>query len=161
MSSGTPQGVVSQYGIGIDIGGTGTKGGSWISPPASSWASAPTPHAAPGHPGGGGGRGAPDRGRAAVPAGGPAPDSNVGIWFPAIIKNGVACPPRTWTKLLDQHDVDALMTENWVSRGRGAQRRRRRRSRRGARRRRQGQGGAGHGDDPGTGIGSAMILKRA
>ena len=27
MSSGTPQGVVSQYGIGIDIGGTGTKGG--------------------------------------------------------------------------------------------------------------------------------------
>ncbi|WP_206478598.1 polyphosphate--glucose phosphotransferase [Kocuria sp. KRD140] len=82
MSSGTPQGVVSQCGIGIDIGGTGTKGG--IVDLAT-------------------GQLVGERFR--------IPTRHVGIVFPAIIKNGVALSAANVDKSWINTNVDALMTE--------------------------------------------------
>ena len=112
MSSGTPQGVVSQYGIGIDIGGTGTKGG--IVDLATGQLVGerfriPTPHPATPEAVADVVRQIVDELQSRPEA--PAPDSNVGIVFPAIIKNGVALSAANVDKSWINTDVDALMTE--------------------------------------------------
>lgn len=112
MSSGTPQGVVSQYGIGIDIGGTGTKGG--IVDLATGQLVGerfriPTPQPATPQAVAGVVHQIVDELQSRPEA--PAPDSHVGIVFPAIIKNGVALSAANVDKSWINTDVDALMTE--------------------------------------------------
>ncbi|WP_058954783.1 polyphosphate--glucose phosphotransferase [Kocuria rhizophila] len=112
MSSGTPQGVVSQYGIGIDIGGTGTKGG--IVDLATGLLVGerfriPTPQPATPQAVAGVVRQIVDELQSRPEA--PAPDSHVGIVFPAIIKNGVALSAANVDKSWINTDVDTLMTE--------------------------------------------------
>ncbi|WP_270263812.1 polyphosphate--glucose phosphotransferase [Kocuria marina] len=112
MSSGTPQGVVSQCGIGIDIGGTGTKGG--IVDLATGQLVGerfriPTPQPATPEAVAGVVKQIVDELQSRPEA--PAPDSHVGIVFPAIIKNGVALSAANVDKSWINTNVDALMTE--------------------------------------------------
>lgn len=112
MSSGTPQGVVSQCGIGIDIGGTGTKGG--IVDLATGQLVGerfriPTPQPATPKAVAGVVKQIVDELQSRPEA--PAPDSHVGIVFPAIIKNGVALSAANVDKSWINTNVDALMTE--------------------------------------------------
>lgn len=112
MSSGTPQGVVSQCGIGIDIGGTGTKGG--IVDLATGQLVGerfriPTPQPATPEAVAGVVKRIVDELQSRPEA--PAPDSHVGIVFPAIIKNGVALSAANVDKSWIDTNVDALMTE--------------------------------------------------
>lgn len=112
MSSGTPQGVVSQCGIGIDIGGTGTKGG--IVDLATGRLVGerfriPTPQPATPEAVAGVVKQIVDELQSRPEA--PAPDSHVGIVFPAIIKNGVALSAANVDKSWINTNVDALMTE--------------------------------------------------
>ena len=112
MSSGTPQGVVSQCGIGIDIGGTGTKGG--IVDLATGQLVGerfriPTPQPATPEAVAGVVKQIVDELQSRPEA--PAPDSHVGIDFPAIIKNGVALSAANVDKSWINTNVDALMTE--------------------------------------------------
>nr|WP_312607568.1 ROK family protein [Kocuria rhizophila] len=112
MSSGTPQGVVSQYGIGIDIGGTGTKGGIvdlTTGQLVGERFRIPTPQPATPQAVAGVVRQIVDELQSRPEA--PAPDSHVGIVFPAIIKNGVALSAANVDKSWINTDVDALMTE--------------------------------------------------
>ncbi|WP_286738336.1 polyphosphate--glucose phosphotransferase [Kocuria sp. UBA1838] len=111
MSSGTPQGVVSQCGIGIDIGGTGTKGG--IVDLATGQLVGerfriPTPQPATPEAVAGVVKQIVDELQSRPEA--PAPDSHVGIVFPAIIKNGVALSAANVDKSWINTNVDALMT---------------------------------------------------
>ncbi|WP_144930813.1 polyphosphate--glucose phosphotransferase [Kocuria marina] len=112
MSSGTPQGVVSQCGIGIDIGGTGTKGG--IVDLATGQLVGerfriPTPQPATPEAVAGVVKQIVDELQSRPEA--PAADSHVGIVFPAIIKNGVALSAANVDKSWINTNVDALMTE--------------------------------------------------
>ncbi|WP_098054974.1 MULTISPECIES: polyphosphate--glucose phosphotransferase [Kocuria] len=112
MSSGTPQGVISQCGIGIDIGGTGTKGG--IVDLATGQLVGerfriPTPQPATPEAVAGVVKQIVDELQSRPEA--PAPDSHVGIVFPAIIKNGVALSAANVDKSWINTNVDALMTE--------------------------------------------------
>ncbi|RLY94755.1 ROK family protein [Kocuria tytonicola] len=112
MSSGTPQGVVSQYGIGIDIGGTGTKGGIVdlsTGQLVGERFRIPTPQPATPAAVAGVVRQIVDELQSRPEA--PEPDSHVGIVFPAIIKNGVALSAANVDKSWINTDVDALMTE--------------------------------------------------
>ena len=112
MSSGTPQGVVSQYGIGIDIGGTGTKGGIVdlsTGQLVGERFRIPTPQPATPEAVAGVVRQIVDELQSRPEA--PEPDSHVGIVFPAIIKNGVALSAANVDKSWINTDVDALMTE--------------------------------------------------
>lgn len=112
MSSGTPQGVVSQYGIGIDIGGTGTKGGIvdlTTGQLVGERFRIPTPQPATPQAVAGVVRQIVDELQSRPEA--PAPDSHVGIVFPAIIKNGVALSAANVDKSWINTDVDTLMTE--------------------------------------------------
>ncbi|RLZ04356.1 polyphosphate glucokinase [Kocuria tytonicola] len=112
MSSGTPQGVVSQYGIGIDIGGTGTKGGIVdlsTGQLVGERFRIPTPQPATPAAVAGVVRQIVDELQSRPEA--PEPDSHVGIVFPAIIKNGVALSAANVDKSWINTDVDALMSE--------------------------------------------------
>ncbi|RKQ36566.1 polyphosphate--glucose phosphotransferase [Kocuria tytonis] len=112
MSSGTPQGVVSQCGIGIDIGGTGTKGGIvdlTTGQLVGERFRIPTPQPATPQAVANVVRQIVDELQSRPEA--PAPDSHVGIVFPAIIKNGVALSAANVDKSWINTDVDALMTE--------------------------------------------------
>ncbi|MDO4918474.1 polyphosphate--glucose phosphotransferase [Kocuria sp.] len=112
MSSGTPQGVVSQYGIGIDIGGTGTKGGIVdlsTGQLVGERFRIPTPQPATPQAVADVVRQIVDELQSRPEA--PAPESHVGIVFPAIIKNGVALSAANVDKSWINTDVDALMTE--------------------------------------------------
>lgn len=112
MSSGTPQGVVSRYGIGIDIGGTGTKGGIvdlTTGQLVGERFRIPTPRPATPEAVAGVVRQIVDELQSRPEA--PEPDSHVGIVFPAIIKNGVALSAANVDKSWINTDVDALMTE--------------------------------------------------
>ncbi|CAL8898324.1 polyphosphate--glucose phosphotransferase [Kocuria varians] len=111
MSSGTPQGVVSQYGIGIDIGGTGTKGGIvdlTTGQLVGERFRIPTPQPATPEAVADVVRQIVDELQSRPEA--PEPDSHVGIVFPAIIKNGVALSAANVDKSWINTDVDALMT---------------------------------------------------
>lgn len=111
MSSGTPQGVVSQYGIGIDIGGTGTKGGIvdlTTGRLVGERFRIPTPQPATPEAVADVVRQIVDELQSRPEA--PEPDSHVGIVFPAIIKNGVALSAANVDKSWINTDVDALMT---------------------------------------------------
>ena len=112
MSSGTPQGVVSQYGIGIDIGGTGTKGGIvdlTTGQLVGDRFRIPTPQPATPEAVAGVVKQIVDELQSRPEA--PAPDSHVGVVFPAIIKDGVALSAANVDKSWINTDVDALMTE--------------------------------------------------
>ncbi|KHE75097.1 polyphosphate glucokinase [Kocuria marina] len=112
MSSGTPQGVVSQCGIGIDIGGTGTKGGIvdlTTGQLVGERFRIPTPQPATPEAVAGVVKQIVDELQSRPEA--PAPDSHVGIVFPAIIKNGVALSAANVDKSWINTNVDALMTE--------------------------------------------------
>lgn len=112
MSPTKPASAVSTLGIGIDIGGTGTKGGIVdlsTGELVGDRYRIPTPNPA-----------TPEAVANVVKQivdelqsrpGAPAADSHVGIVFPAIIKDGVALSAANVDKSWIGTDVDALMTE--------------------------------------------------
>lgn len=112
MSPTNPSKAPSTLGIGVDIGGTGTKGGIVdlrTGELVGDRFRIPTPKPA-----------TPEAVAAVVKQivdelqsrpDAPAPDSHVGIVFPAIIKDGVALSAANVDKSWINTNVDALMTE--------------------------------------------------
>lgn len=112
MSPTKPTDAVSSLGIGIDIGGTGTKGGIVdlsTGELVGDRYRIPTPNPATPEAVANVVKQIVDELQSRPEA--PASDSHVGIVFPAIIKDGVALSAANVDKSWIGTDVDALMTE--------------------------------------------------